>query len=151
MVNQLGKFIPILSDISKPLPDLLRKGIVWSWGEAQQIAFDKIKEILCSPEVLSHYIPRLPTIVAADGAKQGIGVVLLHVQESGERCPVCYASRALSDTEKRYAVIEKEALAVTLLSQKFSDYVLALQITVKSDHKPLVPLLSTTNLAKLPT
>ena len=106
--------------------------------------------MLCSPEVLAHYNPTLPTIVAADAAAEGRGIVLLQEQKSGESRPVCYASRALSDTEKRYAVIEKEALASVWACHKFSDYMLELRFTVEIDHKPLVPLLSSTNLAKLP-
>ena len=62
--------------------------------------------------------------MAADAAAEGVGAVLLQIQKSGERRPVCYASHALSDTEKRYAVIKKEALAATWACQKFSDYIL---------------------------
>ena len=61
-----------------------------------------------------------------------------------------YASRSLTETEKRYAVIEKEALEVTWACEKFSDYVLGMQFTVETDHKPLVPLLSTTDLSNMP-
>ena len=43
----------------------------------------------------------------------GLGEVLFQAQDDGQCRPVCYASRTLSDTEKRYAVIEKEALATT--------------------------------------
>ena len=103
MVNQLAKFIPNLSDINKPLRDLLRKETAWSWEEDQQKAFDRIKEMLCSPEVLAHSNSTLPIIVAADAAAEGIGAVLLQEQKSGERRRRCYASRALSETEKRYA------------------------------------------------
>ena len=61
-----------------------------------------------------------------------------------------YASRSLSETEKRYAVIEKEALAVTWACDKFSDYVLGMKFTVETDHKPLVPLFTSTDLSKMP-
>ena len=64
-----------------------------------------------SPTVLAHYNPNRPTNISADASNTGIGEVLFQVQDDGERRPVCYASRSLSDTEKRYAVIEKEALA----------------------------------------
>ena len=66
-----------------------------------------------SPGVLAHYDPNRPTIISADASSTGIGAVLIQIQENGERRPICYASRSLSETEKRYAVIEKEALAVT--------------------------------------
>ena len=56
----------------------------------------------------------------------------------------------MSDTEKQYAQIEKEALAVTWSCDKFSNYILGRHFDIETDHKPLVPLLSTKNLDNLP-
>ena len=63
---------------------------------------------------------------------------------------MCYASRSLSDTEKRYAVIEKEALATTWASERFSDYVLGIPFTLETDHKPLTVPLNSSELSKMP-
>ena len=79
----------------------------------------------------------------------GLGAVLTQVQENGERRPICYASRSLSETEKCYAVIIKEAPAVTWASEKFSDYVLGLPFVLEMDHKPLTALLNSTELSKM--
>jgi len=64
--------------------------------------------------------------------------------------PVAYASRALSETERRYAKIEKETLAVTWACTKFSDYLLSSKFLIETDHKLLVPLLNTKHLDCLP-
>lgn len=48
--------------------------------------------------------------------------MLLQRQEDGIMKPVAYASRALNDTEQRYAQIEKEALAITWACEHFSDF-----------------------------
>ncbi len=64
--------------------------------------------------------------------------------------PVAYASRYLTETERRYAQIEKEALAATWASEKFADYVLGRQYELETDHEPLVPLLSNKRLDSLP-
>ena len=103
-----------------------------------------------SPGVLAHYDPNRPTIISADASSTGIGAVLIQIQENGERRPICYASRSLSETEKRYAVIEKEALAVTWASEKFSDYVLEIPFVLETDHKPLTALLNSIELSKMP-
>ena len=59
-------------------------------------------------------------------------------QKHGDRwAPVAYASKSLQDHEKRYAQIEKEALAVTWACERFNDYILGLDITLETDHKPL--------------
>ena len=61
------------------------------------------------------------SIVSADASSFGIGAVIR--QKRGECLrPVAYASRPMSDTEMRYAQIEKEALAITWACEKFSNY-----------------------------
>ena len=149
-VNRLGKFVPSLADLTEPMRQLMRKESAWYWGPDQDRSFQKVKEVLVSPEVLAHYNPQLPTIVAADASCVGIGAVLMQIQENGKRRPVAYASRSLTDTERRYATIEKEALAATWACEKFSDYVTGLDFLLETDHKPLVPLLSSKELAKMP-
>ena len=47
----------------------------------------------------------------------------------------------MTPTERRYAQIEKEALAVTWACEKFSTYILGKHITIETDQKPLIPLL----------
>ena len=150
MVNQLAKYIPKLADINAPLRALLRKDNVWVWDHSQQSAFEKVKEMLTSTTILAHYDPRMTTIIAADASNHGTGAVLLQIQEDGTRKPVCYISRSLNDAEKNYVVIEKEALAITWACERVIDYVLGLDFTVETDHKPLVPPLNTTELHKMP-
>ena len=150
IVNQFAKYIPKLADISAPLRALLRKDNVWVWDHSQQSAFEKVKEMLTSTTILAYDDPRKSTIIAADASNHAIGAVLLQIQEDGTRKPVCYISRSLNDAEKNYAVIEKEALATTWACERFNDYVFGLDFTVETDHKPLVPLLNTTELHKMP-
>ena len=63
--------------------------------------------------------------------------------------PVAYASQAMSETETRYAQIEKEALTTTWACEKFSTYILEKQINIETDHKLLVPLLGSKHLNSL--
>ena len=56
----------------------------------------------------------------------------------------------MTETEQWYAQIEKEALAITWACEKFSEYILGLPIEIETDHKPLVPLLSSKQLDSLP-
>ena len=93
---------------------------------------------------------RITIQTRAYASNTGLGAVLVQVQDDGQRRPVCYASRSLSDTEKRYAVIEKEALATTWPNERFSDYVLGIPFTLETDHKPLTVLLNSSELSKMP-
>jgi len=89
MVNHLGKFVPGLADINAPLRQLLRKDSAWYWDEAQQTAFQHVKEKLASPEILAHYNPNRQTVIAADASSTGLRAVLLQIQDNGHRRPIC--------------------------------------------------------------
>ena len=149
MVNQLSKFSPQVAEVSKPLRELLSVKRAWLWGPRQEEAFVKIKEVLSQPTVLAHYDPTRETKVSADASAYGLGAVLLQRHDEGWK-PVTYASRSMSETESRYAQIEKEALAATWASEKFSEYLIGKQFHIETDHKPLVPILSTKSLDQLP-
>lgn len=150
MVNQQTKFAPELAAQTEPLRQLLKKDSVWLWSDSQQKAFENIKANLTSTPTLAHYNPERKTIIAADACNSGLGAVLIQVQPDGSRRPVSYISRSLTAAEKNYAVIEKEALAATWASERYSEYILGAKYTLETDHKPLVPLLSSKELHKLP-
>ncbi|KAL8584885.1 hypothetical protein ACOMHN_037588 [Nucella lapillus] len=150
MVNQLMKFVPNLADKSKPLRDLLHKDVAWTWGPDQQQAFDTLKKDLTSSETLALYHPERNTVVSADSSSFGLGAVLLQRQNDGHMKPVAYASRSLTKTEKRYAQIEKEALAIVWSLEHWADLLIGKTFHVETDHKPLVPLLSTKLIDELP-
>ena len=118
----------------------------WQWDLAQQQAFEKIKMELCKPTILAFYNPSLPTKITADASSYGLGLQ----QSNLAWRPVCYASRSMSETEMRYAQIEKEALAAVWACEKFADYIIGLKIVIETDHKPPVPLLGTKSLDDLP-
>lgn len=141
MANQLGTFVPRLAYLRKPLNDLSAKNVPWYWGHAQAKAFEDIKNVLISTEIIPHYDRQLETIVATDAPVAGlVGAVLYEIEPDGKCRPVFHASRSLNDAEKNYAVIQKEALAVCWGCGKFSEYLLGLEFTVETDHKPLVSL-----------
>ena len=74
----------------------------------------------------------------------------MQTQEEGTVKPVFYISRSLTPTEQRYAQVEKEALAVTWACEKFADYIVGLKdLTIETDHRPLLALLKTRNLDEL--
>ena len=96
------------------------------------------------------YDPNARTTVSADASSHGLEVVLLQEQANGNVKPVSYISRSLSPTEKRYAQIEKEALAFTWACERFSDFIVSLNFSIETDHNPLTSLFSTKYFEELP-
>ena len=81
--------------------------------------------------LLRYYDPAEELTIQCDASDNGIGAALL---QHGQ--PVAFASRALTDTETRYAAIE-EMQAVVFALEKFNQYVYGRPVTIISDHKPL--------------
>ena len=110
--NYYGEFIKNLSTLTHSLNALLQKKVVWNWSKQCQKAFEELKSKLASTEVLAHYDPDLPIKLDCDASAYGIGAVVSHVLSDKTECPIAYASRTLTSSEKNYPQIEKEALAL---------------------------------------
>lgn len=135
MVNFVAKFIPNTAKMLFPLNNLLQKDIPWNWYKNQEHAFLKIKEAICNSVKLAYYDPAKELILENDASEYGLGSTLM---QDGK--PIAFASRSLSDTERRYAQIEKEMLAITYGLSKFHHYAYGRQVSVTTDHKPLVSI-----------
>ena len=150
LVNHLMKSCPNLAEKLKPLRDLLKKERVWVWSTTQQEAFQQLKADMVSDQVLALYDPEKETMMSSDASSFGLGAVLMQKQPSGEMRPVAYASRSMTETERRYAQIEKEALAITWALEHWAEFLIGMRFKVETDHKPLIPLFSTKLIDELP-
>ena len=56
--------------------------------------------------------------------------------------PVLYISRTLTDTERNYSNIKREALAAYWSSKRLENFLLGKQFTLKTDCKPSIYILS---------
>ena len=118
----------------------MKKDVAWKWSKACEEAFQKLKELLTSAKVLCHYDVKMPLTLSCDASSHGIGMVISHVLPNGEERPIAYASRTLSKSEKNYAQIEKEALAIVFGIKRFHQFLYGRQFCLITDHKPLVTI-----------
>ena len=86
-------------------------------GTEQQAAFEKIKTALTTLPVLTYFDKDKEHIIQTDALKTGLGAVLL---QDGQ--PVVYASRTLTDTERRYSNIDRELLGVVFGLERLHHY-----------------------------
>ena len=93
--------------------------------------------MLLQDRVLIHYDPDLPLVLATDSSSYGLGALLSHRTPEGVERPIAYASRSLSETEKKYSQIEKEALSLVWGVKKFQTYLEGRHFTLVTDHQPL--------------
>ncbi|CAF3365123.1 unnamed protein product, partial [Rotaria sp. Silwood2] len=140
MVNHYAKFIPKLSDQLSPFYSLLKINTPWKWNSFCDKNFKKIKQCLTSPLALPHYDPSLPLVLAADASNSGVGAVIYHRYPDGTEKAIAHASKTLTPTERNYAQIEKEALAIIYGVQKFDQFLRGRRFTLLTDHKPLIKI-----------
>ncbi len=70
-----------------------------------------------------------------------MGAVISHIMDNGEECPIAFASRTITETEKKYAQREREALCIIYEVRKFHKYIYGRKFTLITGHKPLLEIL----------
>ncbi|CAH1233137.1 RTL1 [Branchiostoma lanceolatum] len=142
LVHYVAKFVPDLATMAEPLQKLTRKGVEFKWSSEQQKSFEKLKELITSTETLAYFRPTGKICIVADASPVGLGAVLLQLQ--GERWRViAYASRQLSEVERRYSQTEKEALALVWACERFHLYMFGREFELETDHRPLEHIYAT--------
>ncbi len=76
LYNYYRKFIKDLSKFSKPLRQLLKKDVKFSWGSKEQEIFEKLKKILIKVPVLLFPNFDKPFVLYTDALLKGLGAVL---------------------------------------------------------------------------
>ena len=122
LVQYSAKFIPNFSSVIEPMRKLLRKEQSFVWGQEQQESFEELKRLMSSAKALAYFRSNCKTRIVADAGPNGLGAVLLQLQD-GQWRAVSYASRNLTEVERRYAQTEKEALALVWACEIFNIYV----------------------------
>ncbi|MCO5763134.1 MAG: reverse transcriptase domain-containing protein [Chromatiaceae bacterium] len=137
LANHYAKFLPGFAHTAEPLFALKRKHARnFKWEAAHQTAFDALKKALSEAPVLLTPIPGFPYYVTTDASDVAIGAALEQVVD-GQRRPVAFASRLLSERERKRPIIDREALAILWACEKFRPYLFGATFWVESDHEPL--------------
>jgi hypothetical protein len=135
LANYFGRLIPNFTDLMAPLNRLRKTGIQFVWDAHCSQAFNLVKKAISSSPVVQPYCLDKDVTLTTDASKEAIGACL--VQDDH---PVIYISRKLSNAEKNYSNIEREALAVVWAVVRLKHFLLGRSFNICTDHKPLVYL-----------
>ncbi|KAG5893745.1 hypothetical protein JTB14_001389 [Gonioctena quinquepunctata] len=144
LVTYLGKFIPDLATTTEPLRQLTRRDAKFNWSEEHNNHFEKLKQVLTKPPTLSYFDPKKRTRLIADASPVALGAVLIQFECDTPKV-VSFASKGLSDTERRYSQTEKESLALVWAVERFYFYLTGLEFELVTDHKPLEAIFKPTS------
>ena len=123
--------------MAAPLTTLLRKTTKWQWGEAQQKAFEELKEGLLKHNALAYPDLNTPFVLHVDASVEAIGATLSQEDRTGELRLVTCTSRKLNPTERNYPTHEREMLAIVIALKKWKHYLLGAKILAYTDNVAL--------------
>ena len=129
-------YIPNYGEIAFPLHRLSQKDVPFDWSPDCQVAFDKLKEILCSSPILAFPNQNDMFIVDTDASLHSIGAVISQIQDGHERV-IAYGSKVLSKQERNYCTTRRELLAIVHFVPKWRHFLLAKKFLLRSDHGSL--------------
>ncbi|KAL6463363.1 hypothetical protein MHYP_G00277540 [Metynnis hypsauchen] len=138
-----SKFVPNYATVVEPMRALLRKDCSFHWNKTAQAAFEQVKQLIVHSTALVMFDPSKPTIVSTDASDYGIGAVLTQMDSNGAEQTVAFASRSLSDVERKYSIVEKEALACVWAAEKWRTWLWGRRFLLRTDHQALTTLLTT--------
>ena len=139
MATYCAKFIPHFSDVSEPLRKLTKKDQPFLWGKEQERSFYTIKNLLTSTKVMVYFDPNKETKLVTDASPSGLSAILMqNTPGIKDQRVVAYASRALTDVERWYSQIEREALAVIWAIEKLHLYLFGSHFKLLTDCKTVV-------------
>jgi hypothetical protein len=134
-------FVKDFSTIAGPLHELTKKGAPFTWGKAQEVTFETLKDRLTHTPLL-----QLPDFnktfeLECDASGIGLGGVLLQ-----EGKPIAYFSEKLNGASLNYSTYDKELYVLVRTLETWQHYLWPKEFVIHSDHESLKHIRSQTNL-----
>jgi len=143
LASSYRRFVQNFSTIVAPLNVIVKKDVVFKWGQDQIEAFECLKEKLTKAPILA-----LPNFIKTfeiecDAFNIGIGVVLLQ-----ECHPIAYFSEKLKGSHLNYSTYDNKLYALVRALQNWQQYIFSKEFVIHSDHESLKYLKGQSKLNK---
>ncbi|GJZ33947.1 reverse transcriptase domain-containing protein [Tanacetum coccineum] len=131
------RFIEGFSKIAKLVTKLTQKKVKFVWGDKQEVAFQLIKQKLCSAQILALPEGGEDFIAYCDASIKGLGTVLMQREKV-----IAYTSGQLKIHEKNYTTYDLELGVVVFALKIWRHYLYGTKCMVFTDHKSLQHILN---------
>ena len=146
MINFYHRFLPNIASILSPLYGALKSSKPQqeiSWSHQMKQAFVAAKCALVNATMLAHPCSDCPLALTSDSSDRAVGAVLEQLKQ-GQWQPLAFFSRQLRNAELKYSAFDRELLGVYLAIRHFRFMLEGRQLSVYTDHKPLVHAMAKT-------
>jgi hypothetical protein len=123
------RFMRDFCTIAAPLNDLMKKGVPFYWGAAQEHSFNTLNDKLTHAPLLQRPNFGKTFELECDASGIGIGGVLLQ-----EGKPIAYFSEKLSGPLLNYLTYDKELYALVRVLVTWQHYLWPKEFVIHSDH-----------------
>ena len=126
------------SEITCPLHTLTWKSKDWSWGTAEQQAFDALKNAITSAPMLTFPSRSGLFRLECDASNFAMGAILSQ-QQDGLFHLIGFMSKSFSDMEQNYQIHDKEMLAIMHALEEWRHFLEGSnqKFKIHTDHKNL--------------
>src|SRR6266542_5955663 len=122
MIGFFRNYIQGFSTIAGPMTNLLAKEVPYIWGQEQQQAFQRLKQVISIVPVLVHTDFNRPFILYTDVSKEGLGAILAQEEQDKRIHPVTFISYKNNCHKRNYPITDLEGLAVFWAVKKLKRY-----------------------------
>ena len=126
------RFVKNFSTIAAPLTEIIKKDVGFKWEKEQELAFNTLKDQLCSTPIL--VLPNFDKTfeIECDASGIGIGAVLMQ-----EKRPIAFFSEKLNGAQLKYSTYDKELYALVRALEVWQHYLLSKEFVIHTDHESL--------------
>ena len=139
--NYYREFVKGYADKVYPMQQLMRhKGKKFTWNNAAEESFQRIKKELCEAPVLGMPTEKGMYVLDTDASVVAISGILHQEQEWNGKTvlrPIAYGSKVLSDTEMKYGAPKAEMFAVVTFVEKYRAYLGSEPFKLRVDNRAL--------------
>ena len=131
------QFVENYAKVAGPLTDLTSKEKTWSWGKAEQAAFESLRKTLTEAPIIAYPDFEKPFWVKTDASGGSVGYVLTQFHDGKERV-ISYGSKKLDATQRRWSTYDREFFGLLTGIRNNSHYLRLKPFMAVTDHRPLL-------------
>jgi hypothetical protein len=133
----LSDYVPSFVDLAAPTWERVR-ATPFAWTKSAEQAFEATKTAIAeATTTIGFFDVTWQTVLYTDASPYALGAVLVQEREGKKNRTICFASKTLTETEKKYPQVRREALAIVWAVERHFYYLLGRRLKLRTDARGL--------------